>query len=329
VSDFISMGRALIADPDLPRKARAGELTDIIPCISCNRCIQSFRQGNLQCAVNPRTGREEQPTVEKASRPRKVWVVGGGPAGMKAAEMAARRGHEVTLYERGERLGGRFLLAAIPPEKHVLQSCIDHLARQLGKYPVHVHVNTPFDPSLLAEKRPDAVILATGARASVPPIDGIQDVKSLTPDAALSGATPGQRVLVLGGGGIGAEIADHLVEHDKHVTLVEMRDGIALDMPPHMQHYLRARLRERGVVTLTRTKALRFERGGLVVEGPQGESRVEGFDCVVVAAGSRPNNELVAAVKAAVAQVYVIGDAAEPRELLHAVCEGEEAGARI
>ncbi len=113
-ADLVSMGRALIADPDLPAKAFGGRREDIIPCISCNRCIVSIRKGALQCAVNPETGREGVFIVKKTTRPKKVWIIGGGPAGMKAAEIAARRGHQVTLYEKENQLGGQFLLAAVP-----------------------------------------------------------------------------------------------------------------------------------------------------------------------------------------------------------------------
>src|SRR4030043_2141820 len=124
-ADLISMGRALIADTYLPSKALQGKIEEIIPCISCNRCILSIRKGALQCAVNPETGREEMFKLQKTDQPKKVWIVGGGPAGMKAAEIAALRGHQVSLYEATERLGGKLLLAAIPPRKQILKEFID------------------------------------------------------------------------------------------------------------------------------------------------------------------------------------------------------------
>jgi NADPH-dependent 2,4-dienoyl-CoA reductase/sulfur reductase-like enzyme len=114
-ADLISMGRALIADPDLPAKALQGRTEEILPCISCNRCIQSIRKGALQCAVNPETGREAVFKVRKTEHPKRVWVVGGGPAGMKAAEIAARRGHQVTLYEKEEKLGGNLYCSPSSP----------------------------------------------------------------------------------------------------------------------------------------------------------------------------------------------------------------------
>src|SRR4030043_1967701 len=124
-ADLISMGRAFIADPTFPVKALKGKIEEIIPCISCNRCILSIRKGALQCAVNPETGREEMFKLQKTDQPKKVWIVGGGPAGMKAAEIAALRGHQVSLYEATERLGGKLLLAAIPPRKQILKEFID------------------------------------------------------------------------------------------------------------------------------------------------------------------------------------------------------------
>src|SRR4030042_5125785 len=130
------MGRALISDPDLPAKAFDGRREDIIPCTSCTRCIVSIRKGDLRCAVNPETGREGTFIGKKTTRPKKVWIIGGGPAGMKSAEIAARRGHQVTLYEKEEKLGGRFLLASIPPKKQILKEFIDQLERRLQKLPI-------------------------------------------------------------------------------------------------------------------------------------------------------------------------------------------------
>ena len=329
-ADLISMGRALIADPELPAKALQGRMEEIIPCISCNRCIQSIRKGALACAVNPETGREGIFKLKKTDRPKKIWIIGGGPAGMKAAEISALRGHQVTLYEQQERLGGRFLLAAIPPKKQILKDFIDQLERQLRKLPVKVAIGRPFTPASLRRGKPDAVIVATGAKPFFPPIDGIREVKTISVDDALSGsATLGKKILVIGGGGIGAEVADHLSEKGKEVTLIEMREGIALDLVGHLQHFLNKRLREKGVRILTSTKAIRFEKQGVWVEDPQGTKRLEGFDSIVIALGSIPNDEPVESLKGKVSEVYVVGDASKPREVMEALVEGEEVALKI
>jgi len=329
-ADLISMGRALIADPDLPLKALEGRTDEILPCISCNRCIQSIRKGALQCAVNPETGREGIFRLQKADRPKKIWIIGGGPAGMKAAEIASLRGHKVNLYEKNKELGGRFLLAAIPPKKQILKDFIDQLERRLQKLPIKIIIGKPFSPASLKRGKPDGVIIATGAKPFFPPIDGIHEAKAISVEDALSSSTPlGEKVLVVGGGGIGAEVADYLSENGKEVTLIEMREGIALDLVGHLQHFLNKRLREKGVQILTSTKAIRFEKEGLWVEDPQGTKKLGGFDSIVIALGSIPNDELVESLKGKVPEVYVIGDASKPREVMEAVLEGEEIALKI
>jgi NADPH-dependent 2,4-dienoyl-CoA reductase/sulfur reductase-like enzyme len=329
-ADLISMGRALIADPNLPIKALQGKTEEIIPCISCNRCVLSIRKGALQCAVNPETGREATFIPKKTDRPKKVWVIGGGPAGMKAAEIAALRGHQVTLYEKKESLGGKFLLAAIPPKKEILREFVDYLVRQVEKLPIKIIVGKPFTPASLRRGKPDGVIIATGAKPFFPPIDGIQDSKVIpVEDALLGDLSLGSKVLVVGGGGIGAEVADYLSEIGKEVTLIEMLEGIALDLVAHLQYFLNKRLREKKVQILTSTKATRFEKGGLWVEDSQGTRKLEGYDSIVLALGSTPNDEIVKSLKAKVPEVYVIGDASKPREVMEALVEAEEIALKI
>ncbi|NWF92716.1 MAG: FAD-dependent oxidoreductase [Syntrophaceae bacterium] len=329
-ADFVSMGRALIADPNLPAKAFQGKIEEITPCISCNRCVLSIRKGPLQCAVNPEAGRESLFKLKKTDRPKKVWVIGGGPAGMKAAEIASRRGHRVTLYEKDEQLGGRFLLAAIPPKKQVLRDFIDQLTAQLKKLPLKIALRKTFDLTSLKKGRPDVLIVATGAKPYFPAIDGIGEVGAISVEEALSKpGLIGKKVLVVGGGGIGAEVADHLSENGKEVTVVEMREGIALDLVSHLQHFLNKRLREKGVQILTSTRAIRFEKEGLWVEDPQGKKRLSGFDSMVIALGSTPNDELVQSLKDKVPEVYVVGDASKPREVMEALLEGEEVAFKI
>ncbi len=329
-ADLISMGRALIADPNLPLKALQGKTEEIIPCISCNRCVLSIRKGALQCAVNPETGREETFKLQVTDQPKKVWVIGGGPAGMKAAEIAVLRGHRVSLYEQKERLGGKFLLAAIPPRKQVLKEFIDHLVRRVGNLPIKIILGKPFTLASLRRGKPDAVIVATGGKPLFPAIEGMQDSGAISVEDALTGAVSiGRRVLVVGGGGIGAEVADYLSENGKEVTLVEMREGIALDLVAHLQYFLNKRLREKGVQILTSTKAIRFERDGLWVEDPQGKRKLSGFDSTIIALGSLPNDGLIESLKGKVPALYVVGDASKPRKVMEALIEAEEVALKI
>jgi NADPH-dependent 2,4-dienoyl-CoA reductase/sulfur reductase-like enzyme len=249
---------------------------------------------------------------------------------MKAAEIAALRGHQVNLYEEKERLGGKFLLAALPPRKQVLKEFIDQIARQLEKLPIKIILGKPFGPASLRRGKPDVVIVATGGKPFFPAIDGIHDSGAISVEDALIGSVPlGNKVLVVGGGGIGAEVADYLSENGAEVTLVEMREGIALDLVTHLQYFLNMRLKEKGVQMLTLTKAIRFEKDGLWVEDPQGTRRLDGFDSVVIALGSVPDDALVESLKGKVPAVYVVGDASKPREVMEALLEGEEVALKI
>ncbi len=329
-ADLVSMGRALIADPDLPQKACQGKTEEIIPCISCNRCILSIRRGPLQCAVNPETGRENFLRLSKTEAPKKVWVIGGGPGGMKAAEIAARRGHRVTLYEAQKELGGQFLFAAMPPKKAVLREFISYLERQLAKLPIEIFLETPFSSSLLEKDKPDVAILATGSKPLLPDLPGIKEAKTFSVWEALSQPhLLGAKILIIGGGGIGAEVADFLSERGQQVTLIEMREGIALDLVVHLQHFLNLRLQAKGVQILTSTKALRFDADGLWVEDQDGVRKLSGYDAFVIAMGATPQNELTPSLKDRIPEVYVIGDAVKPREVMEAILEATEVALKI
>jgi 2,4-dienoyl-CoA reductase-like NADH-dependent reductase (Old Yellow Enzyme family)/thioredoxin reductase len=329
-ADFVSMGRALIADPHLPKKAKEGRFEEIIPCISCNRCIQTQRKEAIQCAVNPETGNEDRFKFSKSDRPKKVWVIGGGPAGLKAAEVAALRGHKVTVFERGNQLGGRMRLAAIPPKKAVLNDFLDYLERRVRGLGVTLELGREFTVEMVGTGKPDAVIVASGARPLVPDWKGINESNALSVDAVLTGeGNVGNRVLVVGGGGIGAETADYLSEMGKEVTLIEMLEEIASDLVTHLKYYLLQRLVEKGVTILTSTKVKELGKHCALVENSSGIRKIEGFDTTVLAVGSKSDDSIAKDLEGKVPALYVIGDASKPREALEAVYEGEEIANKI
>ena len=330
-ADLISMGRALIADPHMPSKAKEGRLKEITPCISCNRCIQTLRKGAVRCAVNPETGNESQFELRKTDRSKKVWIIGGGPGGLKAAEIAAQRGHQVTLFERHHQLGGRMRLAAVPPNKGILNDFLDYLDRRVRSLGITIELGKEFTVDMLDSEKPDAVIVATGGVPFFPHWKGIKDSGALSVDDALlsGGENVGKRVLVVGGGGVGAETADFLSEMGKKVTLVEMLEGIASDLVTHLQHYLLKRLAEKRVTILTSTKVKELGECYAVVEDASGEKRIDGFDSIVLALGSTPDDRIARSLEGKVPELYVIGDASQPREALEAVYEGEEVALKI
>jgi 2,4-dienoyl-CoA reductase-like NADH-dependent reductase (Old Yellow Enzyme family)/pyruvate/2-oxoglutarate dehydrogenase complex dihydrolipoamide dehydrogenase (E3) component len=329
-ADLVSMGRALIADPHMPKKAKEGRLEEINLCISCNRCIQTLRKEAVRCAVNPETGNEDRFRFSKTDRPKRVWIVGGGPGGLKAAEITALRGHQVTLFERDHNLGGRMRLAALPPKKAVLNDFLDYLERRVRGLGVTLELDKEFTPDMLGTGKPDAVIVASGALPLFPDWKGMEESGALSVDDILSGeGDVGKRVLVVGAGGIGAETADYLSEMGKEVTLVEMLEEIAADLVVHLKHYLSLRLAEKGVTILTSTKVKELGKGYALVENASGTRKIDGFDTIVLAVGSKADDRIAKSLEGKVPELHVIGDASEPREALEAVYEGEETALKI
>lgn len=329
-ADLVSMGRALIADPYLPKKAMNGNLEDIIPCISCNRCLQSIGKGPLTCTVNPEVGRESESKFRPAAKAKIILIVGGGLAGMKAAQIAALRGHKVTLYERSNKLGGKMRIASVPPRKEVLLDIVDYLERQLNKLPVTLKMKEQFSARMTEEINPDVLIVATGAQSYFPDIKGIKESGVLTvEEVLLEKVDVGNKVVIVGGGGIGAEVADYLLEKGKQVTLIEMKEGIASDLPVHLQYHLNLRLSQKNVKILTSTKVVGFQPGSITVEDARGIRSLEGFDSIVIALGEISDDEITKELRRKNLQLYTIGDAKEPREAREALYEGEAVALRI
>ena len=229
-ADLIGFGRALIADPELPNKLQSGEVEDIVPCIRCYRC-QGDRKtwdlvdsaGGIRCSVNAAVGRERECEITPAIKGQTVLVVGGGPAGMEAARVAALRGHAVMLYDANARLGGQLLWASMPPLKETLHAFRDYLVTQLTKLGVRIQLGEEVTSELVASMRPDVIILATGARPIVPEIPKGDGGTLAAAESALDGKiNVGTKVVVLGGGMTGAETAEWLADQGKHVTIVEV-----------------------------------------------------------------------------------------------------------
>jgi len=329
-ADLISMGRALIADPHMPEKARQGRLDEIIPCISCNKCIQTLRKDSVRCTVNPETGNEGRFRVSKAQRSKQVWVVGAGPGGLKAAEIAALRGHQVRVFEKKAQTGGRMRIGANPPKKEIYLEFLDYLEKRVRALGASLEFGRQFTEDMLVRQAPDAVVVATGARPQLPDWKGVVESEAVSVDDVLSDAVRvGRKVLIVGGGGSGAETADFLSEMGIEVTVVEMLDTIAADLVNHMQHYLGLRLKEKGVVLLTGTRVLELGKGYAMVEDASGVHLLNGFDTIVLAMGSTADDDLYRRLEGRVSELYLIGDAAKPREIVDAVFEAEDVAIKI
>ncbi|MBI2859846.1 MAG: FAD-dependent oxidoreductase [Chloroflexi bacterium] len=332
-ADFVAMGRGLLTDPDLPDKAKAGRLDEIRRCIYCNNCLakprtEKLRFGGIFCTVNPGLFREREFALKPTAAPKKVMVIGGGLAGMEAAGVLAERGHQVTLYEESDTLGGQWRIASLQKSKGAYASVIDDLKRRLEKASVRVMLNTKVTAQLVRETRPDAVVLATGAlpqTLNVPTAKGQNVVNAI--DLISGKAAVGDKVVVVGGRLIGMEVADMLAEQGKRVSLVTLHrlgeNGKALETT--IYHTLRNRLIDHGVFIYPETPVLEIVANGVHVAHNR-ELLFLKADTVVIAIGTKPENGLMKEIAGLVPEMHAIGDCVEPRDAMEAIREGAEIG---
>lgn len=327
-ADFVALGRASIADPAFPLKVAEGRVDEISPCTGCiQTCITGPDTPGTTCAFNPFSGHETDMKIFPAEQKKRVVVAGGGLGGLEAAWVSAMRGHQVTLLEASDRLGGQACAAAVPNHKQRTALVIRHYITMCRKYGVDIRLETEATAETVLALKPDAVIIATGAK----PIDlhlendGIEVQPAIR---VLNGEVlPGRNCLVVGGGCVGLECAEYLMLLWKKVTVVEKLDHVSTDMAG--RDLLMESLNRGGVRILTETEALRFTKDGAVCAAKDGEIRLEGFDTVITAAGSESCNYLEAELKGRVAELYVIGDAVKPRKFQDAVKEAAETALRI
>lgn len=327
-ADAISMGRGSLADPELPNKAKEGKYNDITYCIGClQSCMGNYAKGLITgCTVNPATGKEIECAVNPAANKHKVFIAGGGPAGMEAAIVAARRGHSVELFEKDGKLGGQFSLAGIPTYKGEFNAFTVWQKGQLSKLNVKIHLNTELTAELVAKEKPDTVVVATGARPNIPDIGRDSKITVTANDALAGKVFVGTNAVIVGGGMVGAETASFLANHGKQVTIVEMLTDIARDEEPLVKMHLMEDLTKHQVRFYTSSKVVAFTDEGIDILVNDQEKISLAADTVVVAVGSRPVNDLSAQLQGKVGNLITIGDAANVRKAVEAIQEGYQAG---
>lgn len=328
--DMVTMARALIADPEMPRKALEGRVDEIRPCVACNQgCYDRlFANLDISCMSNPAAGREDEFAIRPAPSPRKVMVVGGGPAGMEAARVAASRGHQVTLYEKSSALGGQLALAAVPPGKGEIVSLVSYYINQMARLGVKVNLGQEATAETVGREKAEAVIVAAGASPIIPNMAGVNGQNVVTALDVLAGkAGAGERVVIVGGGQVGVETADFLAEQGKKVTILEMLDKIGPDLGVTVRWIVMKRIAEKGIKSFSGARVQEITSKGVTYE-KDGASQFLEADTVVLAVGARAEKKLTQELESKV-EVYAVGDCVQARKALDAIYEGAKAGLSV
>jgi len=339
-ADLVGMARALLADPELPNKAKAGRMDEIVPCIACSRCLgeimsiyKTWGEGaNAFCSVNPLAGREGQVRLESVQKPKKVFVVGGGPAGLEAARTAAARGHRVTLFEKEGETGGWLRVGCLPPHKEEIRTLAKSLTVRAQKAGAVIRLHHTADPQSLAAEKPDVIVMAMGAAPLVSPIPGIDAYHVVPAVEVLTGRrTVHGSLVIIGGGLVGCETAEFLlakVEGVTAVTVVEMLDRMAANVSITYRPFFLARLKKMGIGMETHTVVEEIIPQGVKVSRKGLPDFIPG-DFVILAMGLKTDPALAESFRGIAPEFYEVGDCVRPRMIKEAVEEGFAAGMKI
>lgn len=330
-ADGFIMGRGIVADPDMPRKAKAGKDGLIHKCLRCYVCNEGlYTTRNPRCSINPTAGRElETKWLSPAPASKKVLIAGGGPGGMTAAVTAARRGHSVTLYEKSGELGGALKVERHLPFKIDMVNFKDTLIRELNEAGVTVKLGAALTPELAGAENADVIIAAVGAKPLVLPIPGVDGDNVIIGEEAFDdGAQIGKSVAVIGGGLVGCEIGLQLAREGKDVTVIEMRGEVVPDAAPDYRRFLMPEL-EKSVTMAVNTRCVSITREGVNAVDSEGSDVLVKADTVILAAGYVARNDEAEALRECAPEFRTIGDCVRAGRVYAATRDGYDAAINI
>ena len=367
-SDIVSIGRPLIADPELPKKYKRKQFEDIRRCIACNQgCFDSLLGfKSISCLYNVRAGRESELKIKKAKKKKKVMIIGGGPGGMEAARVAALRGHDVHLFEKTDVLGGQLRYAYIPPGREEIVNVISFLENQIKKLNVNIELSKKVDTATINKLKPDVVIAATGGVPLIPKITGIKEKNVVVAEDVFDNKVKvGKDVVIIGGGTIGCEIALHtakmgamdpevacfllknkVIDGDKaveltskgkrNITILEMKNKIGGRFGISTRWVIMKQIVDAGINSITgikvksmSTKSIK-KKDKVCITYEDDKKDIKIFaDTVIIAAGYKSNQDPTRKLNGKIDELYRIGDCVEVRTALEAIHEGFEVGLRI
>lgn len=318
--DMVGINRAGIADPEFANKAGGGDTDCIRRCIGCVRCIDSVFTGEIRCTVNPHAGQEDAFPVLPATKKKKVLIVGGGPAGLESAKVCALRGHEVTVAEKRNKLGGQIISAAVPPYKYETGSLITTQTNELKRLGVKILINQNVDVEVVKDFGADEVVVATGAVPIIPDIPGINGENVVTAVDVLEGKAHAlNNVVIIGGNMIGCETAEFLIEYGKKVTVLEKTGEMGIDLAVVPRPFIIKKMKERGIDIQTNATVTSIEGGSVVVEKNGETLRLENVETIIVAAGMTSENELAKALEKEGISCRVVGDASNVSRIMQSL----------